>query len=172
MDGASPMFTSKKEDSGWGTGLLFGGITLVLVILAFFFLNYFQVLSLSELYPKALGWLPQAGTKQAAKPRTVAQKPDNCAKTSPLFLSQTATIQGKILEAKGTTLTVEDKNGQKGDFALATDYSILIYKEGEKTGKTTTDLNQLDPKREALIILQLENNDFKVVSVSYLPAKQ
>ena len=82
------------------------------------------------------------------------------------------TNRGKILGAKGNALTIEDKNGQKGDFPLATDFSIMVYKPGETTGKTTTDLAQLDPKQEALVILQLENNDFKVVSVSYLPAKQ
>jgi len=71
-------FTSKKEDSGWGTGILFGGVTLVLVILAFFALNYFNILSLSELYPKTLGWLPRAtstSSKVTAQPQVSPKTP-------------------------------------------------------------------------------------------------
>ncbi|MBI2590602.1 MAG: hypothetical protein HYW33_01845 [Candidatus Blackburnbacteria bacterium] len=72
MDGASSYIPQKESDSGWETGLLFGGITLVLVIMAFFSLNYFNILSLSDLYPKTLGWLPRAtstSSKVTAQPQ-------------------------------------------------------------------------------------------------------
>ena len=157
-------FAPKKNNNTltlvWSLALALFALLLAIVIL-----NYFNIFLLSKTYPAAFGWLPHKGRVN----QTVLNNQDGmCAATSPLFKSQSATIQGKILRADGSLLVIQDDKGQEGKFLRSDSFSILVSKEGGGS-QTFSDLSALDPSKSALILLRLEGREFRAVSVAYLP---
>ena len=154
-------FNSRKEDSGWGLGLLFGGITLVAVLLALFLLNYFNILSLSEIFPKTLGWLPQKGETSQ-----LSGGANTCAPISPLFKQQTAVIDGEITNVSGTTVSVKDPTGQSDSFPIA--QGAVIYTKDPITQQTKVerDVAAIKPGK-ALISLEVINGLYQVKGITY-----
>lgn len=154
-------------------GLVFvaSASTVVVVLLSFLFLNYFNVLSLSEMFPRQLGWLPQRTSlveKSRAGQRAVSQTVR--LKASSLFTGQTATIEGKIREVRGNTLVVEGKSGLVDEFPLSSNFTVYTYSPGSTEPSTSRDPKSIDLAKNWVIALQVEGNEYKIVSASHVPA--
>ncbi len=172
MDGASPMYPRRQDrDSGWGTGLLFSGIALVLVLIAFFFLNYFQVLSLSELYPQAFGWLPH---QQTAKNTALTNKISNtdttsgkvCAIGSPLFKVQSANIEGIITSVNESQLTVKSETNLSDSFPISN--RIVIYtKQPDSKTVVSKEKTDIQVNKKALLLLEVIDGKYQVTGITY-----
>lgn len=158
-------FQNPKDDSTLNTSLLYGGATFLFVLAAFFVLNYFNILSLSEVFPKALGWLPrQQVSSRHTTPATSSKK--NSKVFNPIFKSQTAQIEGTIDKIEGSTLTISS-GGNTDKFTL--DDSVVVYhqKKGDPVLKPAGGKDEIETNKPATINLQVINNDFKVVSIIY-----
>src|SRR3989338_2102374 len=137
---------------------IFGTVVLFLATLAV--LNYLNILSLSKMFPEVLGWLPRqktAGTELA------------CLKTSPLFIGQTATINGFVTRVKDNTLTMRDDQGQTDSFEAAPNVQIYTFRSLTKPPNTSTGLSAIKLDQKATITLQADGGVYKIVSISYVP---
>lgn len=165
MNGPSSYIPQKENDSGWGTGLLFGGITLVLVLIAFFALNYFNILFLSELYPKAFGWLPHKSSFQTNVLTKATPNIKTDTSFDPIFKSQTAQIEGTIVKVDKGSIEVEAQ-GHKGKFLLTSSVAVYRSEKGNSKMQLTGGAENVTTG-SASIILQVINNQFKVQSITY-----
>ena len=86
---------------------------------------------------------------------------------NPLFKTQSATFQGKITKINGKTLTVESDNGQKGEFGLSDNIIIYKFPNNSATASSSSDIKQIDTGKLVLISLNLINNKYQAVSISY-----
>lgn len=105
-----------------------------------------------------------------SKPTTSPTPAANLIKTSPLFDSQTATINGQVIQViHNTLITIQVKNqaGLTGDFPIAP--NLLIYKyQSAATATSSADLKTIELNKDALIVLEYIKGEYKVVSISYL----
>lgn len=88
--------------------------------------------------------------------------------TSPLFQSQSATVQGTIIKVSGNKITVQDDKKQTGEFI--TSPRLVIYRppKDNKPATPSSDLKTLELNKKALIIFEFANGEYQAASISYL----
>ena len=114
----------------------------------------------------ALGRYYTPPPNQTLKPTEIKNEQP---KTNPLFRSQSATFQGEITKVSGNKISVKDEKGQTGDFSVADKVVIYKFKEGVSQASVSSDLKTIDTGKQALVVLELINGQYQVVSISYLP---
>ena len=89
--------------------------------------------------------------------------------SSPLFGSQSATINGKITQLNGQTATVTDFKNQTAQFPVS--LKVIIFKIGTNPALSSpsADLKSIELNRPAIINLGYTNNQFEITSVRFLP---
>ena len=90
-------------------------------------------------------------------------------KGATLFQSQNATIQGKVLKFNDNTLTVQDSKGQTADFAMAKYFSVSKFPNTSGVASVSASVNSLEINKQAMIVLVVQDGEYRVSSVSYLP---
>lgn len=88
---------------------------------------------------------------------------------SPVFASQTATVQGVITKVDGKIITVVGDKNMEDNFEVSDKLVIYKFTSGSPQASASSKLNSIDLNKNALIILELMENKYKVTSVSYLP---
>lgn len=165
MDATSPNYSSPAKDLNLRTGLLYGGTTLLLVLVVFFVLNYFNILSLSQIYPKTFGWLPHQSSQSVTfKKETVGDK--NSKSFNPIFKSQTALIEGLITKVEGNTVTVSAQ-GLEDKFNISSRFTVYESIKGNPSLKPAGGEKDIQIGKAAVIILEANGNKFEVVSIKY-----
>ncbi len=99
------------------------------------------------------------------KPTVVQEEPT--IKISPIFTTQTATINGAIESIEGNTLKIKSNNQIK-DFPISSNFTV--YKKSRPNSpvaSASADIKSIDISKQALIILSVIDNKYQVVSVSY-----
>lgn len=89
-----------------------------------------------------------------------------------LFLSQTATFQGKILNIKGTKLEVVNINNTKGNLELSNKVTIYKYNNDSKIASPSSDIKQIKLNVPTQAMLELKNGKYYVTSITHLPNVQ
>lgn len=102
----------------------------------------------------------------ASQPPTPAKEP---VQTSPLFKSQTATIQGTITKVEGETLTIQDEKSQTGDFKISPKVVIYKFAPNSPQASASSDLSSVETEKPTLLVLELKGGEYQIVSISYLP---
>lgn len=88
---------------------------------------------------------------------------------NPIFKSQTATFQGFITKVDGSNLSVKDEKGTTDTFPVSQRAVIYKFKANSPQASASSDLNSIETDKQALVMLELLDNKYQVVSVSYLP---
>lgn len=91
------------------------------------------------------------------------------APVSPLLKSQTATFQGEIVKVEGQTMEVKSDTGDTGSFPISGNAVIYKYTSTSTQASASSDLKTIETGKMALVMLELLDNKYQVVSVSYLP---
>lgn len=87
-----------------------------------------------------------------------------------LFRSQTATFQGEITKVSKDSLDVKTDTGTTGNFKLSSKVYIYKFAAGAPQATSSTDLSTIESGKRVLIILELSDSQYKVVSISFQPA--
>ena len=103
----------------------------------------------------------------SGKPTQVTTTESLQAAVNPLFKTQSATFQGKIVSIAGKNISVEAENGQKGEFGLSDNIIIYKFPNNSATASSSSDIKQIDTGKLVLISLNLINNKYQAVSISY-----
>lgn len=105
--------------------------------------------------------------KDKDKKETVKQ---NLITTSPLFQTQTASIQGEIIAVGQSSVTIKDKKDATDTFPVST--NVVVYKNTQSSGRIlpATGITQIDTNQEAVILLEVVDGKYQVISVTY-PSK-
>ena len=88
-------------------------------------------------------------------------------RTSSLFQSQSAIIQGKITKVENSSLTIEDKNKHSESFPIASTLVIYIPTSNSPISTASADLKFIKINELATILLQVIDSHYKIVSISY-----
>lgn len=105
------------------------------------------------------------------KPQSTPPPAANLITTSPLFDSQTATINGQVIQVIHSTLItiqVKNKDGLMDTFPIVPNLVIYKYKSGSTEATSSADLQTIELNKDALIVLEHIKGEYKVVSISYL----
>lgn len=89
--------------------------------------------------------------------------------TSPLFQTQSATITGEVTAVSDKTLTISDTKKQTGQFMASDQLIVLSLDSKPNPASPAAALKSIELNKMALIHLQLEDGQFKVASIGYLP---
>lgn len=89
--------------------------------------------------------------------------------SNPLLKSQTATFQGTITKVSGQTIDVKSDSGQTGSFPVSARVVIYKFNGTSPQASASSDLKTIETGKQALVMLELLDNKYQVVSVSYLP---
>lgn len=94
----------------------------------------------------------------------------NLITTSPLFQTQTASIQGEIIAVGESSVTIKDKKDATDTFPVST--NVVVYKNTQSSGRIlpATGITQIDTNQEAVILLEVVDGKYQVISVTY-PSK-
>lgn len=99
----------------------------------------------------------------------VTQNQEQKTNANPLFQTQSATITGEVTAVSDKTLTISDTKKQTGQF-IASDQLIVLSLDSKPTpASPAAALKSIELNKMALINLQMEDGQFKVVSIGYLP---
>lgn len=103
-------------------------------------------------------------TKQTLKP---TEKIQTSVKNS-LFVEQRAYFQGEIIKFSDGKATLKNKQGETSEFPVSA--RPLIYKptNSNKSAIPSQDPKQIELNKEALIVLTVDNEGYKITSISYL----
>ena len=91
------------------------------------------------------------------------------AKSNQLLRSQTATFQGEITKVNKDSVDVKTEKGIVGNLKLSSNFFIYKFEPGATQATSSADINSIETGKRALIILELSENQYKVVSISYQP---
>lgn len=91
------------------------------------------------------------------------------ASVSPLLKSQTATFQGEITQVSGQTMEVKSDSGETGSFPISGNAVIYKFTGTSPQASASSDLKTIETGKMALVMLELIDGKYQVVSVSYLP---
>ena len=104
--------------------------------------------------------------------KSVSQNSTQSKTTSPkqnsIFSSQTATIQGEITKVNNGTISVKSNSGQTGDFPLSPRAVIYQFKPGATTASASSDLKTIETGKPVVLVLELKDGTYQVVSISYI----
>lgn len=94
---------------------------------------------------------------------------ENVVTTSPLFQTQTASIQGEIIAVGESSVTIKDKKDATDTFPVST--NVVVYKNTQSSGRIlpATGITQIDTNQEAVILLEVFDGKYQVISVTYPP---
>lgn len=99
----------------------------------------------------------------------VTQNTEQKTNANPLFQTQSATITGEVTAVSDKTITISDAKKQTGQF-MASDQLIVLSLDSKPTpASPAAALKSIELNKMALIQLQLEDGQFKVASIGYLP---
>lgn len=107
---------------------------------------------------------------KGAKDKTNKQAlKENVVTTSPLFQTQTASIQGEIIAVGESSVTIKDKKDATDTFPVST--NVVVYKNTQSSGRIlpATGITQIDTNQEAVILLEVVDGKYQVISVTYPP---
>lgn len=84
------------------------------------------------------------------------------------FISQTASVRGEIIKRDGSNISIKNKQGTEVTFPAAE--KITIYKIYGNSPVATAFLKveDIELNKDAEIVLSLENNQYKIASITYL----
>ncbi|TSC85723.1 MAG: hypothetical protein G01um10147_1114 [Microgenomates group bacterium Gr01-1014_7] len=88
---------------------------------------------------------------------------------NPIFKSQTATFQGIITKVDGSELSVKDDSGNTDTFSVSSKAVIYKFTGSSSQASASSDLKSIDTDKQALVMLELIDGKYQIVSVSYLP---
>lgn len=103
--------------------------------------------------------LPQISTRQGVS-------------KNPLFKSQTATFQGTITKIDKSNLSVKDESGRTGTFPISSKVTIYKFSGSSRQASASSDIKTLETGKQVLIVLELKDKEYQVISISYLPPAQ
>ncbi len=103
-----------------------------------------------------------------SNPSSTTQLDRSAPQSNPLIKNQSATVYGKIVEKNSNSIKVLGENGESAVFNLAP--SILVYKSATDSAITETfaGIDEIDLNKEAVIVLNMFEGEYKVASVSYI----
>ncbi|MBI4040105.1 hypothetical protein HY389_01990 [Candidatus Daviesbacteria bacterium] len=87
----------------------------------------------------------------------------------PTFLNQTATITGTITQVSGSTLTLKTAADQTNNFPVS-DKVVVNKPNKDKTASASSGIKSIDTGKAALLILEMKQGNYQVVSISYIPS--
>lgn len=102
-------------------------------------------------------------------PSQLASAPQVLANTSPLFKSQTAMVEGKVVEVGENSLTVEGLGNGKEQFPVSNKFVVYVPVKNTRTATASSQLKLVEKDKDSLIVLELIEGKYQVVSVSYIP---
>lgn len=94
------------------------------------------------------------------------------AMSNPLFKSQTALFEGKINSVTGNNIQVESQSGQKGEFSLSDKLAIYKFPNNSSVASASSDVKTIETGKQVLMTLELINNKYQAVSISYFRQAQ
>ena len=110
-----------------------------------------------------------AGSAKTKLPQVTTGTGNQSVAKNPIFKSQTATFQGVITKVDGSNLSVKDDKGQTDTFPVSQRAVIYKFKAGSPQASASSDLKTIETDKQALVMLELVDDKYQVVSISYLP---
>lgn len=107
---------------------------------------------------------------KGAKDKTNKQAlKENVVTTSSLFQTQTASIQGEITSVGESSITIKNKSGATDTFPVST--NVVVYKNTQSSGRVlpATGITQIDINQEVVILLEVVDGKYQVISITYPP---
>jgi hypothetical protein len=89
--------------------------------------------------------------------------------TNPLFIEQTAQAEGIITAVENGKLTLKNPKGVVQTFPVSSRLVVNVYETGTKSSKTSASIQDIKVNEIASIILRVEEGEYKVSTVAYLP---
>lgn len=115
------------------------------------------------------GFLVGRGGETSNQTPTTQEGQTSQVLSNPLLKSQTATFQGEITAVSGQNLEVKSDGGQTGSFPVSSRLVVYKYTVGSTQASASSELKSIETGKQALVMLELLDNKYQVVSVSYLP---
>lgn len=84
------------------------------------------------------------------------------------FISQTASVQGEIIKRDGSNISIKNKQGTEVTFPAAEKITIYKIYGNSPVAIAFLKVEDIELNKDAEIVLSLENNQYKVASVTYL----
>lgn len=97
---------------------------------------------------------------------TPGRETNSSSNISQLSVNHTATIYATIVSVDGSSITVADREGQKATMALSSSLTIFTP-SSSREATASSDLKSIEINKEALIIAEFRNGQYKVMSISY-----
>ncbi len=144
MDTSAPEVLQKPQNKK-NLSLVIGVLVLFLILILLAF--YLGKLDLSNLTKTPVSKVETVKVAQI--------------QTSPLLSNQTALARGTIISKTEKEISVKGENGQTDTFELK--QPVVIYNQA--TSSATLGSIELD--KPAIITLELKDNKYKVISISY-----
>ena len=85
------------------------------------------------------------------------------------FDAQLATIQGEIIEIKNSTILIKNGTGQLKNFPISPKAVVFQLIPGTTQATPSADLKNIETGKKVLIQLELTNNEYQVLTITYLP---
>lgn len=110
-----------------------------------------------------------------AKNNISATTPGGLVQTAPvpetqkIFQEQSAAVQGTITKVDNQTLSVTNTTGENGQFPISPRIVVYSFRPGSTQASASSDIKTITTGKQALIKLELENGQYQVTSISYLP---
>lgn len=91
---------------------------------------------------------------------------------NPLYTQQLAVVEGKILKVQKNSLSVENKDGRKGEIELSDEFVINKFDSRNFLPINSRDIKDIELNKEAVITLVFKDGEYKVQDIRYLGASQ
>ncbi len=88
---------------------------------------------------------------------------------NPIFKSQTATFQGTITKIDRSSVSLKDESGKTGIFPISAKVVIYKFTGSSRQASASSDIKTAETGKQVLVVLELKDNQYQVISISYLP---
>ncbi len=113
----------------------------------------------------AIGFgLGQASVSKSTSAPTIMNQSDQ----KSYFDNQSGTIQGQITQINGNKVLVTNQQNQVQEFELSNPITIYKYADSQSPADVYTDASEIELNKPALIDVQMDNGQYKIVIVTIL----
>lgn len=87
-----------------------------------------------------------------------------------IFDSQTAALGGEITSINGDQVTVKNNQGETKSFPISKKLVIYKFAAGSRSASGSADVKSIEQSKKASLVFEVEDNQYKLTSVTYLPS--
>jgi hypothetical protein len=88
-----------------------------------------------------------------------------------MFMNQSAVFEGTISNRQDNIVTLLTKDNMSEDFSLGQSLQITKFNTGSTLPTVTTNVADIELNKPVSVVLNMTNNTFEVVNITYMPER-